>query len=259
VLIAPWEFFTSQIMHAVSRWTTGPLGYLMTNPTDLGGQLSKAWHQFVSAGLVADLWQRMQSTAGSLFPLDLNDSLSANVGGYRHSAQVAWSAAHGFSVWGMVGLVLFPFAMVVIARDWRRFRTLTMRLVLPAVIIAELDSGFPYPFANQSMFPLVGLLAIVAGAGLLTVGRRARAVLVTIAFAEFLTLTYGDLFSPFNIRAQAEILLTALALASQFALFAALAWQLDLLPRRWLRSGTRSGLDDHAPASSPGASALGSA
>lgn len=261
VLVAPWEFFTSQIMHAVSRWTLSPLGYLMTDPreSDFGKQLSIGWHQFVSNGIVYDLWQRVQSTAGSLFPIDLYDPLSKTGGGYRPSAQVAWSAAHGFSVWGMVGMVLFPFAVIVVARDWPRLRSLTLRLAMPAVVIAEIANGLAYPFANQSMFPLVGLFAIVAGYGLLNVGRRARAVLVAITCAELLTLAYGDLYRPYNISTGAAVLFTVIAAGAQLALIAALAWQLDLLPRRWSGLRARVGPGERLVAGTPGASSVGSA
>jgi hypothetical protein len=230
-LAAPWLYFTSEVMHATSRWTTAPLGYLMTDPRHLGAQLADAWHFFTSHGLFYALWVRAQSTAGSLFPLDFWHPLPSAPYGYRTSALFLWSVVHGFSIWGMVGMVLFPFAIVVLAREWPTFRTLTLRLVVPALVLVELGNGLSYPFANQSMFPLVGLLAIVVGVGLLAATRRARLVLLAIAGIELLSLAYGSLYRPYNISLTSAATFTAIAVISQIALLTALAGQLDLL--RW--------------------------
>jgi hypothetical protein len=231
VLAAPWEFFTSQIMHATSRWTTAPLGYLMTDPTHFGAQLSIAWHDFETNGILFAIWTRVQSTAGSLFPLDLNATPQylKGAGGFGPQIMVSWSAAHGFSVWGMTGLALFPFAVVFAVRDWRRFRQLALRLVLPAVVVAELANGEAYPFANQSMFPLVGIIAIVAGFGLLEAGRRWRLVMLACMGLELLTMVYGGLYRPFDVSVGTAVVLTAIAVAGQLTLFVALAVNLDLI------------------------------
>jgi hypothetical protein len=233
VLAAPWEFFTSQIMHATSRWTTAPLGYLMTDPTHFGAQLSLAWHTFLHNGILYALWARIQSTAGSLFPADLTLSPGylPHAGGFDPQIMVHWSAAHGFSVWGMAGVVLFPFIIVVLVRDWATFRRMALWFALPAVVTAELANGLTYPFANQSMFALVGLLAIVAAHGLLKAGRRTQVVLLAFAAFELLTIVYGGLYRPFNIGLGSAVLLTAIAVAGQLALFAALAAALGLIGR----------------------------
>jgi hypothetical protein len=237
VLVAPWEFFTSQVMHATSRWTTSPLSYVMTDPTALGSQLKIAWHVFLSRGILLAVWTRLQSTAGSLVPTDLGSTPAAVPhAGFGPQIMVFWSAAHGFSVWGMAGLVLFPFAVVHVARAWLRFRGLLLWFVLPAVIFAELANGFAYPFANQSMFALVGVIAVAAASGLLEARWRTRmAVLAAIAF-ELLTMVYGGLYRPFDVSTSDAVVLTVIAAAGQLVLLAALASVLDLLPVRFSSS-----------------------
>lgn len=234
-LAAPWEFFTSQIMHATSRWTTAPLGYLMTDPTHFSAQLSIAWHDFLTNGILFAVWTRIQSTAASVYPADLNATPQylKGSGGFGPQIMGSWSAAHGFSVWGMAGLVLCPFALVCVVRDWHRFRQIALRLVLPAIVIAELANGEAYPFANQSMFALVGVIAVVAAFGLLEVRRRWRLVLLACMCFELLTMVYGGLYRPFNVDVGSAVVLTVIALAGQLALFVGLATGLDLirLPR----------------------------
>jgi hypothetical protein len=188
VLVAPWMFFTSQIMHPTSRWTTAPLGYLMTDPTHFAAQLSIAWHDFSSNGPLFALWTRIQSTTGSLFPLDLNVT-PTSLPGQPVNPQIllAWGNAHGFSIWGMTGVILFPFAIVHLIRDWSAVKRLMAWMILPALVFAELGNGLAYPFANQSMFPLVGVIAIIAASGLLSTSRRARILLVILAGVELLS------------------------------------------------------------------------
>jgi Dolichyl-phosphate-mannose-protein mannosyltransferase len=240
VVAAPWEFFTSQIMHAVSRWTTAPLGVLMTDPTHFGAQLSIAWRDFLDNGVMFAIWTRIQSTAGSLWPGDLGTTpVKLPTHGFGPQIMVSWSAAHGFSIWGMAGLVLFPFAAAYAVRDWSRVRRLVLWFVLPAVVVAELANGESYPFANQSMFALVGIIAIIAAAALLDAGRRTRIVILAATAFELLTVVYGGLYRPFNASAATVILLTAIAVAGQLALFAALAAALDLVPLRYSSSAIR--------------------
>lgn len=242
VLVAPWEYFTAGVMHATSRWTTAPLGSLMTDPRHFGAQLSIAWHGFLKNGILFAIWSRIQSTAGSLFPLDLGSTPGQVPStGFRPQIMVSWSAAHGFSVWGMVGIALFPFAVIVLIRDWTRFRWLMLRLVLPALIIVEIANGEAYPFANQSMFALVGVVAIVAAAGLVRAGRRARLGLLAIAGFELLTMVYGGLYRPFNINPGSAVFLTVIALAGQLGLFLALATELDVIRWRGIRGFLRRG------------------
>jgi hypothetical protein len=231
VLVAPWGLFTSQVMHATSRWTTAPLGYLMTDPTHFGSQLSIAWRDFEHNGLMFAIWERVQSTAASLFPIDLNDTPTylPNAGGFRPQIMVGWSGAHGFSVWGMVGLVLFPFTVLFVARDWQRFRRVALALVLPAIMFAELGNGLAYPFANQSMFALVGVLAICAACALTAARLRTRAVVLACMAFELLTMVYGGLYRPFNAGVGSVLALTAIAAIGQLALLGTLAASLGLI------------------------------
>jgi hypothetical protein len=232
VLVAPWQLFTSQVMHATSRWTTAPLGYLMTDPTHFGSQVSIAWHDFKHNGIMFALWERVQSTAASIFPIDLNDTPSylAGRGGFRPQIMVSWLGAHGFSVWGMVGIVLFPFTLAFIVREWGRFRRVALGFVAPAVILAELGNGLAYPFANQSMFTLVGLLAICAAWALTAARVRTRVVIVCCMAFELLTIVYGGLFRPVNAGVGSVLLLTAIAVIGQLALLGTLAASLGLTP-----------------------------
>jgi 4-amino-4-deoxy-L-arabinose transferase-like glycosyltransferase len=235
-LAAPWLFFTSQIMHATSRWLTAPLGYLMTDPRHLGAQLALAWHAFLSNGPLFAIWTRIQSTAGSVFPLDLSATpAKLPAGGFGPQVMVSWSAVHGFSVWGMVGLVLFPFTLIVVTRQWDVFRRFALWFVVPALIAVELWNGEAYPFANQSMFPLVGLLAIPAAYGLQRARQQTRVTLLAVMAIELLTMVYGGLYRPFGIDAPSAVVLTCIAGVGQIGLFVALGVQLDII--RWRPRG----------------------
>ncbi len=237
VLIAPWSIFTSQVMHAVSRWTTAPLGTLMVDPADFHKSLSVAWRTFRIDGPLFALWSRVQSTAASLFPTDLNTtpSFAPDQRGYDASIVHSWVAAHGFSVWGMAGVVLAPFAVFILVGHWPQFRRVTVALVVPALVLAELANGEAYPFANQSMFALVGLVAIIAAYGLLRARRRWRWGLFAAMAFELLTVVYAGLYRPFNIAPGAAIVLTVLAAAGQLGLLGALAMSLDLVDASRLR------------------------
>jgi hypothetical protein len=231
VLIAPWHIFTSQVMHAVSRWTTAPLGTPMVDPGNFSHSLSVAWHTFRVNGPLFALWARVQSTATSLFPTDPNatPTFDASRHGYNASIVHFWAAAHGFSVWGMAGVILAPFAVLTFVRHAEGFRGLFLALVVPGVILAELANGEAYPFANQSMFALVGLVAIVAAYGLLRARRRWRwALLAAMAF-EVLTVLYAGLYRPYNIAPAGAIVLTAIAIVGQLALLVLLAVNLELV------------------------------
>jgi hypothetical protein len=241
VVVAPWAYFTSQIMHAVSRWTTAPLGYLMTDPRHFGAQLSVAWQFFINHGLFYALWVRVVSTAGTVFPLDLAVPPSTDpLGRYGPVGLHQWISAHGFAVWGMVGIGLFPFAVAALGRHWPEFRSLTMRFLLPGILVAELANGELYPFGNQSMFPLVGVLAIVIAVGLLAVGRRVRGIVVAIVAVELLSVTFGSLYRPYNIATVPLVFFTLLAVVTQVGLLMALAAELDVLRWPWLRSRVAS-------------------
>jgi hypothetical protein len=238
LLAAPWVYFTSQVMHATSRWTTAPLGYVMTDPRHLGAQLSIAWKVFVDNGLFYAVWVRAASTAGTVFPLDLaNAPVTDQAGHYAPEALHHWISAHGFSVWGMVGIALFPFAVVALIRHWPQFRTVVLRFLLPGIVIAELANGELYPFGNQSMFVLVGVLAIVLAVGLLAVTRRARGVLVGLAALELTSMTFGALYRPYNIAPLQLVVFTAIAAIGEIALLVMLAIHLDVI--RWRPSRSR--------------------
>jgi hypothetical protein len=211
----------------------------MTDPRHLGAQLALAWHAFLSNGPIFAIWTRIQSTAGSVFPIDLSATpAKLPAGGFGPQIMVSWSAAHGFSVWGMVGLVLFPFTLVVVTRQWDVFRRFAVWFVVPALIAVELWNGEAYPFANQSMFALVGLLAIPAAYGLQQARPWTRVTLLAFMAIELLTMVYGGLYRPFGADAPSAVALTCIAMIGQIALFVALAIQLDIIRWRWLGRST---------------------
>jgi len=224
-LAVPWVAFTSGVMHASTRLLTWPLGATMPDPTDLGGSLSRTWEQFVDRGPLFALWVRIESTAGSLFPLDLGRKPAGVPGGgtYADNVWLLWTNAHGLSIWGMTGLVLFVAAIASLSRRWPRERLLVVGFVLPALVLAWLANGFLYPFATQSMFPLVGLLAIQAAIALLSVSPRVRWALLACMAIEFLSVAYGALYRPFNIDLAPGVGLTAVAVTGHLALLMALA------------------------------------
>lgn len=227
VLVAPWSMFTALVMHATSRWATAPLGYLMRDPTRPGHELSIAWHAFVERGVAGNVWVRIQSTAGSVFPLDLGAPPSGLASGLRRGTGYLWVQAHGFSVWGMLGIVLFPFALAALVRGWMQLRSVVLRMGVPAVILVELGNGLPYPFANQSMFPLVGLLAVVAARGLVVATPRTGRIVVAVVAAELVSVAYGVLLVPYNIGLVSGVGLTATTVVGQLALVGALIVTVD--------------------------------
>jgi hypothetical protein len=212
----------------------------MTDPTALGFQLSIAWHRFLSNGILFAVWTRIESTLGSLVPTYLNVTPSiVPHAGYDPQITFFWMSAHGYSIWGMTGVVLFGFAVVHAAREWSRFRRLVLWFVAPAVLLAEVANGFAYPFASQSMFALVGVIAVIAASGLLGARPRTRGVILGCMAFELLTIVYGGLYRPFNVPVATAVVLTLIAVAGQLALLAALAAALDLAGLRYSSSAIR--------------------
>jgi hypothetical protein len=252
LLVAPWVAFTSGVVHATSRLVTWPLGWNMQDPTEPGHQLALAWRHWIRLEPVEPLWVRVQSTAGSLFPLDLGRDLTPGVRSRDAADQAGllWVNAHGLSIWGIVGIVLFPVVVVSIVRRWPRDRGWLLRVAAPAVVLAELANGFSYPFATQSMFPLVGLLAIATGAALVEASTRLRAVVLTAMALELGTVVYVALYAPFGIGAAPRVLLTAIAAAGHAALLVALALVLRRAPLSWPRL-RRAGVAGRPRATAP--------
>ena len=189
------------VVKASSRLTSWPLGYRLEDPTDLRGGLEKAWDVFVERGLLYNLWIRGHSLAGSALPLDLGRTPAGTPGSGRYSGAVGllWTNAHGLSVWGIVGLILFPAVLVAVVRRWPADRRVVLWIVLPTVALVAVLNGYPYPFATQSMFPLVGLMALGAALVLTTARPAVRWALVAAMAVELGTVVYVALLAPFAI------------------------------------------------------------
>jgi hypothetical protein len=241
VLVAlPWQLFTALVVKASSRLITWPFGYRLQDPTDVRGGIAKAWDVFTDRGLAYNGWIRIHSLAGSLYPVDLARTPGGTPGGGRYEGSVGllWTNAHGLSVWGMVGLVLFPATLVIVVRRWPRERRVVLWVVLPPLALVTLANGYPYPFATQSMFPLIALLALAAGLLLTAVAPWVRAALVAAMAVELGTLVWIALLAPFDVSTASAVVLLAIAAAAQLALLAWLLAACGLLgPNRGRRSG----------------------
>lgn len=245
-VVLPWQLFTSLYMHAVSKELFWPLGSLVDNRTDLGAAWSQAWHMFGERGLWGNVWVRVESTATSLLPTDITGPGLANADPHFVDAKIYWARAHGFSIWGMLGLVLFPATILYIARLWPRDRPLLLRAVVPYVVVAILAAGFPDTWSSQSAYPLIGLLAIFAGEMLLAVTRRTRWFLWAAMAFELLTVAYVCEYSPFNASALTIALFAVLGIGAHLALLAALGRTIGLWSWPLLR-----GRSTPTPAMSP--------
>ncbi len=230
----PWQLFTALVVKASSRLVTWPFGYRLEDPTDVGGGVSKAWDVFTDRGPLYNLWIRIHSLAGSLYPVDLARTPGGRPGGGRFEGSVGllWTNAHGLSVWGMVGLVLFPATLVIVVRRWPRERGVVLWVVLPPLALVTLANGYPYPFATQSMFPLVALLALGAGLLLTSAAPWVRAALIAAMALELGTMVWIALLAPFNVSTASLVVLLAIGAAAQLALLAWLLAACGLLRRR---------------------------
>lgn len=224
----PWQIFTSLYMHAVSRELFWSLGSLVEDRNNLGVAWSHAWHQFIERGIAGNVWVRVESTATSLLPTDITGPGLANPDPHLVDAKMFWARAHGFSIWGMLGLVLFPATVLYIARLWPRDRPLLLRTVLPYVVVAILAAGFPDTWSSQSAYPLIGLLAIFAGEMLLAVTTRIRWFLWGAIAFELLTVAYVCEYSPYNASAPIIVLFAVLGIGAHLVLLAALGRTIGL-------------------------------
>lgn len=231
IVVLPWQLFSTLHMHAFSRWLFWPLGAVVTDRTNLGAALSSGWRQFEARGIAGNLWVRVESTATSLFPTDLSGPGAANGMPHLTDTQVYWARAHGFSIWGMVGLVLFPAVILWIARNWRTERAMLIALVVAYVVVAVLAAGFPDTWSSQSAYPLIGVCAILAGEMLLAVRRRMRALLWLSIAVELLTTAYISEYAPYHAPAVAVVGFAVLGIGAQICLLAALASRIGLRPR----------------------------
>lgn len=221
----PWTIFTAFVVKASSRLTTWPLGYRLEDPTDVRGGVAKAFDVFTERGLPFNAWIRLHSLAGSALPVDLSRTPGGEPGSGQYVGAVGllWTNAHGFSVWGIVGLVLFPAVLATVVRRWPADRRLILWVVVPTVALVALLNGYAYPFATQSMLPLVGLLAVAAGVLLTTAPRWVRLALVAAMAVELGTVAYASLLSPFAISTAPLVLFLAIAIGAHLAL---LVWLL---------------------------------
>jgi hypothetical protein len=235
VVLLPWQVFTSLYMHAFSRWLFWPLGAVVDTRTNLGRALSEAWRQFVERGAAGNVWVRVESTASSLFPTDLTAPGLANGMPHFLDAKVYWADAHGFSIWGMLGLVLFPATILFMARRWPRHRRMLALIVVPYVIVAIAAAGFPDTWSSQSAYPLVGLLAIFSAEMLLAVGLSTRWFLWAAIALELLTTAYVCEYNPFNAGVVTLAIFAVLGIGAHLALIAALGRAIGLGPRQLLR------------------------
>jgi hypothetical protein len=226
----PWQLFGSLYMHAYSRLLFWPLGAVVTNRTNFGAALHTAWHQFTMRGVAGTLWVRVESTATSLFPFDLgNPGLGIGMPHFT-DARIYWATAHGISVWGMLGVILFPALVFYLARQWPRDSRLLIAFIAPYLVVALLAEGFPDSWSLQSAYPLVGLLAILAGEMLLGSRRAVRLFLwLGIAF-ELLTAAYLGEYMPYHAPTATIILFAILGIGAHLMLIAALGRSLGLIP-----------------------------
>lgn len=232
VVATPWTLFTSQVMHATSRWTTAPLGYLMNDPTHLGRELGRAWRAFSDHGLLLAGWTRLQSGFDSLVPIDLSYGAPPGAAlGAERQLTLQWVDAHGYAFWGMVGLVLCPAAVLALVRRWPADRPLVVRFVLPGAVVVTLASGLTPPYLSQNMFVVLGVLAMLAADALRSASAGWRYALLLAIGTELGTLAYAGLYAPFNIDAAPQALFTGVAVFAQLGVLGALGVAAGAAPR----------------------------
>ena len=222
-LVLPWLYFTSQVIGGASRLVYWPFGYILQDRTDPLGELDAAWDALTSRGVLENLWSRLQGTTISLIPYQLVNGAGQAVS--RLELGRLWVGAHGGAVWTMVGLALFVAVVFHTARTWQEQRRVMLLFVLPAIVLAILAAGFNDPgnaFARQSMFPLLGVLAVLAGEMLLRIRPAVAMVLIVVTAAELVSIAWVVLYRPFNISLGPQIAFTSAAVLAQLALVAAL-------------------------------------
>lgn len=230
LVVMPWQLFTSLYMHAVSRWTFWWLGAVIDDRTHLGAAISSAWHQFVLRGIAGNLWVRVESTASSLIPVDLTSPGATNGMPRVADARINWANAHGVSIWGMAGLVLFPAVVVYLARRWPEHRLLVLGFATPYVCVAVLAAGFPDNWSSQSAYPLIGLIALFAGELLLTARTAVRRLLWCAIALELLSTAYLCEYDPYNAAVAAIALFAVLGIGAHVFLLGDLARTIGIWP-----------------------------
>jgi hypothetical protein len=223
VLVVPWQLFTTLKLHAISKLAFWPLGWVTEQRTHPGVALDQAWHAFVGRGFWSNVWTRVESTAGSVLPSHLLIPTIGPAPLRARDLSYPWSYAHGTSLWGMVGLVLFPAVVLHIARRWPQDRLMVAGFVAPFVFLIVLAAGFIDTWSNQSAFALVGLLAVPAGEMLVMMSRAGGRILwLAIAF-ELLTVAYGTQYRPFNASGATVALFAIAGIGSHVVLLTWLA------------------------------------
>jgi hypothetical protein len=239
IVVVPWQIFTSAYMHAFSKELFWPLGAVIDTRTNLSAALSEAWGQFTQRGLAGNVWVRVESTASSLFPVDLSGPGAGNGMPHLLDAKLYWARAHGFSLWGMLGLFLFPATILFLVRHWPRDRTVLLSAVAPYLLVVILATGFPDTWSSQSGYPLVGLLAVFSGEMLLSASVRTRWVLWTAMAVELLTTAYVCEYSPYNAPTATLVVFGLVGIGAHLALILWLARALHLQPPRRFRRHAR--------------------
>jgi hypothetical protein len=237
LVVLPWQLFTSLKLHAISKLALWPLGgftELRTHPFEA---LSQAWHGFVARGLLVNVWDRVSSTAFSFFPTDLQATPTRNT-----DVVPFWATAHGMSIWGTLGLVLFPATIIWLGRNWNNERRMVALFVIPFLIPTILAAGsgsYGDAWAHQSAYALVGLLCIWAGLMLLSCKRWARWLIVAAMALELFTVAYGAEYRPYNTGQGTTVLFAVLAIGTHIALIVALLSVLSLNLPKWQQLRSR--------------------
>jgi hypothetical protein len=229
-LAAPWQLFTSLHMHAISKLALWPLGTFTEDRTHLGKALSHAWDVFVTRGLAGNVWVRVESTAASLLPIDVASPGPGNGMPNFTDVKIFWPRAHGFSIWGMLGLVLFPAAVLHLAQNWRRERLMLAGLIAPFLVLVVLGAGLPDTWGIQSALALVALLSIWGAEMLLRASRAARWFVWSAIAFELLTTAYVSEYDPYNASGASIALFAVLGIGAHLLLLGGLARTIGLRP-----------------------------
>jgi len=194
-LALPWLLFTSRVVHASSRMLAWPLGGKLVDPTRPGESMRIAWDAFVQRGVAVNLWTRLVALGQSIFPVTSLVPVATGA-----EVESAWLRAHGLAAWGLIGVVLFPIVIVAVAHCSSSDRRLLLWLVGLPVAANLVTEGFPESFAYQSLFPALGILAVVTAAWMVTWRRRSQVIVGTLIIIELATVVWGGgMFKPFNL------------------------------------------------------------
>jgi hypothetical protein len=207
--VLPWQLWTALYAHT-SRMLTYPLGYTMRDPSDLGGEIRTAWHQFTFGHA---LQVRVDDVVNTLWPFDLRRNF-LSLPGRSLTGSEAWFTAHDRTLGGMALFVLLPIFVVGLVAWRRRARWEPVWMLAAPLGLAVLFWGLDAQGLGAAMLqPTGALLVVVAAGGLMTVKRSFAFVCIALAAIEAASVVWWGLFAARDGASAADIVVAAVLYA----------------------------------------------